>query len=121
MIPKYIKLLFCIPIVIIIGYSVYLGTVYSSVPAIIPIHSYGNNPDLYGSKKFLFLPILLNIVILIFTWRIISRPDKIKFTFEISENDRERIYHTTQLALVIIAIFVTVMMGPLSFSDVVYK
>ncbi|ROH98586.1 hypothetical protein EGI16_20955 [Chryseobacterium sp. G0240] len=119
--PKYIKLLFCIPIAIILCYSAYLCAVYGTVPDIIPIHSYGNNPDLYGSKKFLFLPILLNIVILIFTWRIISRPDKIKFTFEISENDKEKTYRITQLALVIIAIFVTIMMSPLSFSDVVYK
>ncbi|AZA81043.1 hypothetical protein C1637_00215 [Chryseobacterium lactis] len=121
MIPKYIKLLFCIPVLIIICYFIYLCTVYQSVPDVITIHSYGNNPDLSGSKMFLFLPILLNVVILVFTWRIISRPDKIKFTFEISENEKGKVYHTTQLALVIIAIFVTIMMGPLSFSDVVYK
>lgn len=121
MIPKHIKLLFCIPLVIIAAYSVYLWMVYSSIPDTIPIHSYGNNKDSYGSKLFLFLPILLNLVILAFIWRIISRPDKINFTFEIAEEDKEKTYHTTQLALVILAIFVTVMMGPLSFSDVVYK
>ncbi|QIY92010.1 DUF1648 domain-containing protein [Chryseobacterium gallinarum] len=121
MIPRYIKLLFCIPIAVLLCYTVYLCTVYGSVPETIPIHSYGNNPDNYGHKIFLFLPVLLNIVVLILVWRIISRPDKIKFTFEISANDRTKVYHTTQLALVIIAIFVTIMMGPLSFSDVVYK
>ncbi|NIF07688.1 hypothetical protein F3J23_19875 [Chryseobacterium sp. Tr-659] len=121
MIPKHIKLLFCIPFIIIICYSVYLCTVYSSVPDIIPIHSFGNVKDNYGNKIFLVLPILLNLVILVIIWRIIRRPDKIKFTFEINENDREKTYHTTQLALVIIAIFITIMMGPLSFSDVVYK
>jgi hypothetical protein len=64
--------------------------VYSSIPDTIPIHSYGNNKDSYGSKLFLFLPILLNLVILAFIWRIISRPDKINFTFEIAEEDKEK-------------------------------
>lgn len=121
MIPKYIKLLFCIPFVIIICYSVYLCTVYSSIPAVIPIHGYGNMKGNYGSKIFLVFPILMNLAVLIFIWLVIRRPDKIKFTFEINENEIERTYHITQLALVIIAIFVTIMMTPLSFSDVVYK
>ncbi|MGH1520329.1 hypothetical protein [Chryseobacterium sp. JK1] len=121
MIPKHIKLLFSIPFVIIICYSIYLCTVYSNVPDIIPIHSYGNNKDSYGSKIFLFLPILLNLIVLIFIWLIIRRPDTIKFTFEIKEEDHGKIYHITQLALVILAIFVTILMGPLSFADVVYK
>ncbi|UKB83644.1 hypothetical protein LF887_21990 [Chryseobacterium sp. MEBOG06] len=121
MIPKHIKLLFSIPFVIILCYTVYLCTVYSSVPDIIPIHSFGNNKDSYGSKVFLFMPIVLDLVILVFFWLIIRRPDKIKFTFEIKEEDQGKIYHTTQLALVILAIFVTILMGPLSFSDVVYK
>ncbi|MDR6465538.1 hypothetical protein [Chryseobacterium sediminis] len=67
------------------------------------------------------MPILMNLVILLFIWLIIRRPDKIKFTFDIDESEREKIYHITQLALVIIAIFVTIMMTPLAFSDVVYK
>lgn len=121
MIPKYIKLLFCIPFIIIIGYSVYLCTVYSSIPDIIPIHGYGNMKDNYGSKIFVVFPVLMNLAVLLFIWLIIRRPDKIKFTFEIDENEREKIYHITQLALVIIAIFVTIMMTPLAFSDIVYK
>lgn len=121
MIPKHIKLLFSIPFLIIIGYAVYLSMVYSSVPDTIPIHSYGKSENSYGSKVFLFVPIILNLVILAFIWRIIRRPDKINFTFEISEEDREKTYHTTQLVLVILAIFVTILMGPLSFSDIVYK
>ncbi|MDW9381986.1 hypothetical protein [Chryseobacterium sp. JV558] len=121
MIPKYIKLLFCIPFVIIIGYSVYLCTIYSSIPAVIPIHGYGNMKDNYGSKIFVVFPVLMNLAVLLFIWLIIRRPDKIKFTFEIKEDEREKIYHITQLALVIIAIFVTIMMTPLAFSDIVYK
>ncbi|WP_374464545.1 hypothetical protein [Chryseobacterium sp.] len=77
--------------------------------------------DNYGSKIFLVFPVLMNLAVLVFIWLIIRRPDKIKFTFEINENEREKTYHITQLALVIIAIFVTIMMTPLSFSDVVYK
>ncbi|MDR3026646.1 hypothetical protein [Chryseobacterium sp.] len=121
MIPKYIKLLFCVPFIIIICYSVYLCTVYNSISETITIHGYGNMKDNYGSKIFLVMPVLMNLVILLFIWLIIRRPDKIKFTFEIEENEREKTYHITQLALVIIAIFVTIMMTPLAFSDVVYK
>nr|WP_315027278.1 DUF1648 domain-containing protein [uncultured Chryseobacterium sp.] len=121
MIPKHIKILFALPFVIMICYFAYLCTVYHSIPEIIPIHSFGNNKDSYGSKVFLFIPLILNFIILILIWRIIRRPDKIKFTFEIKETEREKVYHTTQLALVILAIFITIMMGPLSFYDVVYK
>lgn len=121
MIPKYIKLLFCIPFVIVICHSVYLCTVYSSISDIIPIHGYGNMKDNYGSKIFVVFPILMNLAVLVFIWLIIRRPDKIKFTFEIKDDEKEKTYHITQLALVIIAIFVTIMMTPLSFADVVYK
>ncbi|ATN06911.1 hypothetical protein CRN76_16625 [Chryseobacterium indologenes] len=121
MIPKYIKILFAVPFVIITCYLLYLCSVYKSVPDTIPIHSFGNNKDSYGSKLFLFLPIFLNLIILLFIWRIIRRPDKIKFTFEIKETEYGKVYHTTQLAMVILAIFVTVMMGPLSFADVVFN
>ncbi len=64
MIPKSVKLLFIIPFVIIIGYSVYLCTVYSSIPDTIPVRSFGNSKESYGNKIFLFLPILLNLIIL---------------------------------------------------------
>ncbi|SIQ44416.1 hypothetical protein [Chryseobacterium sp. RU33C] len=121
MIPKYIKLLFCIPFLIIICHSVYLCTVYRSIPDIIPIHGYGNMKDNDGSKIFVVFPVLMNLAVLLFIWLIIRRPDKIKFTFEINEDEKEKTYHITQLALVIIAIFVTIMMTPLSFYDVVYK
>ncbi|PRB02835.1 hypothetical protein CQ046_11560 [Chryseobacterium sp. MYb7] len=121
MIPKYIKLLFCIPFVIIICYSVYLYTVYSSIPDTIVIHGYGNMKDNYGSKIFLVFPVVMNLAILLFIWLIIRRPDKIKFTFEIKDDEKEKTYHITQLALVIIAIFVTIMITPLSFADVVFK
>lgn len=121
MIPRYIKVLFVVPFAITICYFVYLCTVYSSVPEVIPIHSFGNNKDSYGNKIFLFLPIILNIIALMLIWRIIRRPDKIKFTFEIKEAEQEKIYHTTQLALVVFAIFISVMMGPLSFADVIFK
>jgi len=77
--------------------------------------------DNYGSKIFVVFPVLMNLAVLLFIWLIIRRPDKIKFTFEIKEDEREKIYHITQLALVIIAIFVTIMMTPLAFSDIVYK
>lgn len=121
MIPQYIRLLFCIPFVIIICYSVYLCSVYSSIPETIIIHGYGSMKDSYGSKIFLVFPVLMNLAVLFFIWLIIRRPDKIKFTFEMKEEEREKTYRITQLALVIIAIFVTIMMTPLSFSDVVFK
>lgn len=121
MIPKHIKLLFCIPFLIIIGYSIYLISRYSSIPEIIPIHGYGGKNDGSGSKLFLFAPILLNIIILIFIWLIIRRPDKIKFTFEVKEDDQAKTYSQYQLVLIILAIFVTIIMSPLSFSGVVFK
>lgn len=121
MIPKHIKRLFCIPLIIIIGYTVYLLTRYSSIPDIIPIHGYGGKNDGFGSKLFLFVPIVLNLAILSFIWMIIRKPDKIKFTFEVKEEDKEKTYYQYQLVLIILSIFVTVIMSPLSFSDVVFK
>ncbi|MDV7696362.1 DUF1648 domain-containing protein [Chryseobacterium soli] len=119
MIPKNIKLLFCIPFVIIICYLGYLLNKYSSIPDTIPIHSYGNNADGFGSKKFLFLPIVLNLIILMFIWMCIRKPDSMKFSFEVKEEDKAKTYYMLQMVLVVIAIFVTVM-TTLLFSDVVY-
>ncbi|PIF44144.1 uncharacterized protein DUF1648 [Chryseobacterium sp. 52] len=121
MIPKHIKLLFCVPFVIIVCYTAYLLTRYNSIPDIIPIHGYGGKNDGFGSKLFLFAPIVLNLAILAFIWRIIRKPDKIKFTFEVKEEDKERTSSQYQLVLIILAIFVTIIMSPLSFSDVVFK
>ncbi|KFF20632.1 DUF1648 domain-containing protein [Chryseobacterium sp. JM1] len=121
MIPKHIKLLFCIPFIIIIGYTAFLLTRYSAIPDIIPIHGYGGKNDGFGSKLFLFAPIVLNLIILGFIWMIIRKPDKIKFTFEVKEEDKEKTYQQYQLVLIILAIFVTLIMSPLSFSDVVFK
>lgn len=90
MIPKHIKLLFCIPFIIIIAYTVYLFTRYGSIPDIIPIHGYGGKNDGFGSKLFLFAPVVLNLIILAFIWLIIRRPEKIKFTFETKEEDEAK-------------------------------
>lgn len=121
MIPKSIQYLFSIPFLIIVCYSVYLLTQYSSIPDTIPIQGYGKNTGGSGSKLFLFSPIILNLIILWFIWRIIKNPGKINFTFEAKEEDQEKANFTVQLVLVIIAIFVTVFTTLLLFSDVVYK
>lgn len=121
MIPRNIKLLFSIPFIIIICYTVYLLNIYHSVPDIIPIHGYGGKNDGFGSKLFLFVPILLNLVILGFIWMIMKRPDKIKYSFEVKEEDLPKTQYMIQLVLIVLAIFVTVIMSPLSFSDVVYQ
>lgn len=120
MIPKTIKLLFSIPFVIIICYVGYLLSKYSSIPDIIPIHGYGKNADSFGSKKFLFLPIILNLIILWFIWMCIRRPDTMKFSFEVKEEDKAKTYYMLQMVLAVIAIFVTIMTTLLLFSDVVY-
>lgn len=121
MIPKHIKLLFCVPFIIIIGYTAYLLTVYDAIPDTIPIHGYGGKNDGSGSKLFLFVPVILNLAILAFIWLMIRKPDKIKFTFEVKDEDKAKTYYQYQLVLVILAIFVTIIMGPLSFSDIVFK
>lgn len=121
MIPKHIKLLFCIPFAIIFCYTAYLVKRYSSIPDIIPIHGYGGKNDGFGSKLFLFAPIVLNLILLGFIWRIIRKPDAIKFTFESKEEDQAKTHSQYQLVLIILAIFITLIMSPLSFSDVVFK
>ncbi|ANF50985.1 hypothetical protein A0O34_10855 [Chryseobacterium glaciei] len=121
MIPKSIRYLFSIPFIIIVCYSVYLLSRYNSIPEIIPIHGYGRSTGGSGSKLFLFSPIILNMIILLFIWRIIKNPGKINFTFENKDENYKKETFTVQLVLVIIAIFITVFTTLLLFSDVVYK
>lgn len=121
MISRPIKLLFCVPLIIIIVYTAYLFTRYSSIPDIIPIHGYGGKNDGFGSKLFLFAPVVLNLIILAFIWMMIRKPEKIKFTFEVKDEDKAKTYYQYQLVLIILALFVTLIMSPLSFSDVVFK
>lgn len=121
MIPRSIKVLFAVPFVIIVFYSVYLFGKYDSIPEIIPIHGYGKNADGFGSKKFLFVPIVFNLIILSFIWFTIRKPENFKLQYEVKEEDKAKTYYTMQLVLVTIAIFVTIVMTPLLFSDVVYK
>ena len=121
MIPKSIKILFSIPFIIIACYSVYLLNKYDSIPDIIPIHGYGKNTDGFGSKMFLFLPIVLNLIILFFIWITINKPENFKFSYKIKEEEKAKTYYTIQLVLAIIAIFATIITTLLLFSDVVYK
>lgn len=121
MIPKSIKLLFSVPFVIIVCYTVYLVSRYNSIPAMIPIHGYSKNTGGLGSKIYLFFPIVLNLIILSFVWLIIRKPDNVKFSFEIKEEDKAKTYYILQLVLVILAIFVTIVTTLIMFSDVVFK
>lgn len=121
MMSKKIKVLFSIPFIIIVCYTFYLLNRYSSIPEIIPIHGYGKNTDGFGSKIFLFFPILLNLILLLFIWRILKSPDKINFSFEIKEEDKTKTYATTQMVLVILSIFITVILSVLLFYGVVFK
>ncbi|ASW75607.1 hypothetical protein IQ37_09615 [Chryseobacterium piperi] len=121
MISKKIKLLFSIPVIIIIVYTGYLICQYHSIPDNIPIHGYSENTGGSGSKLFLFFPILLNIILLLLIWRIIKRPDKINFSFELKEEDKAKTYAITQMVLVIISIFITVILTVILFSDVVFS
>lgn len=121
MISKKIKILFSIPFIIIFCYICYLLSKYDSIPEVIPIHGYGKNTDGFGNKIFLFFPILLNLILLLFIWWILKRPDKINYSFEIKEEDKAKTYAITQMVLVIIAIFITVILSVLLFSGVVFK
>ncbi|WBV54923.1 hypothetical protein AAEU33_06540 [Chryseobacterium sp. Chry.R1] len=121
MISKKIKILFSIPFIIIVCYTCYLVSVYDSIPEIIPIHGYGKNTDGFGSKMFLFFPIILNLILLLFIWWIIKSPHKINFSFEIKEDEKARTYATAQMVLVIVSIFITVILTLLLFSGVVFK
>lgn len=120
MIPKPVKFLLCIPFVIIICYLAYLLSRYSSIPDTIPIHGYSKNTDGYGSKAFLFFPIILNLVMLGVIWMMIRRPDKMNFSFEMKEEEKAKVGFTLQIVLAIIAIFLTVFTTVLLFSDVVF-
>lgn len=121
MISSKIKILFSVPFIIILCYTCYLLSKYSSIPEIIPIHGYGKNTDGYGNKIFLFFPILLNLILLLFIWWILKRPDKINYSFEIKEEDKNKTYATVQVVLVILSIFITVILTVLLFSSVVFK
>lgn len=121
MMSKKIRILFSIPFIIIVCYTFYLLNIYRSIPEIIPIHGYGKNTDGYGSKMFLFFPILLNLILLILIWLILKRPDKINYSFEIKEEDKAKTYATAQMVLVILSIFITIILSILLFYGVVFK
>lgn len=121
MIPRIIKLLFCVPFLIIVCYTIYLLGKYDSIPEIIPIHGYGENADGFGSKRLLFLPLPLNVLILLFIWACIRNPGKFKYSFDVKEESKARVNFNMQLTMVIIGIFVTIITTCLLFADVVYK
>ncbi|MBK1895073.1 SdpI family protein [Chryseobacterium paridis] len=121
MISKKIKIVFSIPFVIILLYTGYLLNIYDSIPQIIPIHGYGKNTDGFGSKIFLFFPIVLNLILLMFIWWIIKSPDKINLSFEVKEEDKASTYATVQMVLAVLSIFITIILTILLFYGVVFK
>ncbi len=117
---KKIKNLFLVPFLIIAIYLIFIFLKYDSIPDIIPIHGRGEKADSFGSKKFLFLPIIINLIFLFFVWLIIRNPKKMIKISNLDDNNKDEIYHNIQLILVIIALFFTIITTCLLFSDVVY-
>lgn len=119
MVSKKIKLLFCIPWGILLFYTIYLLSKYNIIPDIIPIHGYHEKADIYGSKIYLFLTIGINVLLLIFIGYLIKNPQKVNQPFDITDNNKDKVYQNIQIFLICTAIIITIIFCYL-FHDVVY-
>lgn len=112
---KMTKIIFIISILIVVSYSVFLTAKYPKIPEIIPIHRLGNEVS-YGPKKYLYIPIMINLLFLLVVGIMINSPKK-----WIKINSAEITYESISLIIVCISLIFTIVMCLVLFSNVVYK
>ena len=108
MVSKKIKLLFCIPCLMVLLYTAYVLYTYDRIPEMIPIHGYGDHVDGYGDKIYLFLTIGLNVLLLLLIWVLIKIPQNLNLPIEINDDNRESVFQNIQISLVVLAVIITV-------------
>lgn len=100
---KKIKLFYLLPIGIVTLYTFYLLYNFEKIPNIVPIYGYGDNAK-FGKKIFMFFPVLLNYLILIFIWFLIKNPRKLNLSVKIDDNKyKEGFYVKIQIALIVLS------------------
>lgn len=114
---KKIVLLYNVSLIVLLSYIIFLLFRYDNIPDTIIIHRKGENFS-YGSKLFLFLPIIINILFLIFIWFVIKYPKKM---IKLSDKSGDESYEKMQLIIVSISTIVTIIYTYILFSDVVYN
>lgn len=102
-----LKLLFSISVIILISYVFLLSYKYAGLPERILIKNLKNQID-YGDKILLFLPIIINVIILLLVWRAIKHLRKmIKLDNTAGEKDYIKIQFTIVVASVIFTLIST--------------
>ncbi|SDE18372.1 hypothetical protein SAMN05421544_10498 [Riemerella columbipharyngis] len=94
--------LFLLPIGIVTLYTFFLLYNFKSLPDKISVYGYGDKVK-FGRKIFVFFPILLNYLFLIFIGFLIKNPNKLNLPIKI-DDDKERIYAKVQISLVVLCL-----------------
>lgn len=114
------KIIFSISVFLLFVYIIILSVQFSSIQQIIPIHYSGDGADGFGSKNFLWLEVVLNILLLCFLALPIFFPEKM---FGKSgnhlESSAERAIKNRQVFLSVLSVIVTVIFCGLSLKEII--
>ena len=114
---KKIAFLYSISLIVLLSYIIFLLYKYDSISTTIVIHRYGKNVS-YGSKLFLFLPIIINMFFVTLVWFVIKYPKRM---IKLPNNSDDASYERMQLIIVIISTIATIIYTYILFSDVIYN
>ncbi len=109
------KIIYIISILIAVLYLVFLTAKYPKIPEIIPIHRLGNEIS-YGTKKYLYIPVMINLLFLLVVGIMINSPKK-----WIKIDPTEITYETISLIIACISLIFTIVMSLILFGNIVYK
>ncbi|WP_116790477.1 hypothetical protein [Flavobacterium psychrotrophum] len=115
-VPKNIKILYAVSVLILAFNGLYLLSTYNNIPATVVVHSY-NGIDTLGDKSYLHGIIYLNAVIVFVIGIAIFRYHKLMVvTAEIGIKDRLESIYNRRLILAIVSIKVSIL-----FSIILFK
>lgn len=116
---KLYQLLYFASVTILALYVVYLLSIYSNIPQIIPIHYSGKTADGFGDKSFVWLEVGLNAVLLIIIGGIIFSAEKLFINkHSYLELSPDRPIKNRQFLMSVIALMCTFILCGISFLTI---
>lgn len=111
---KKVKILYLIPIGIVVLYTFYLLYKFENIPDLIRIYGYGDKAK-FGKKILMFVPILLNALILIWIGFLMKNPKNLNLP--IKNDDNKELDTKIQISLIVLSTIISVIFC-LLFIDV---
>lgn len=113
------KTLIIIATITILIMLVYINITWSNIPEIIPTHfGFSGTPDAYGSKKSLFIIVVIAVMLHLLLAILSKFPQYYNYPFEITEKNVEPLYKIGRQTMLLIDLEISIFLSVLTWQNV---